>query len=452
MSRDSFVLPPPSSSSMLKAPPSPLHQLLVRRLSRRPRHQRRTAASLHSASDSERRRVLVISGPTAVGKSSAALEVAKRVNGEIISADSVQVYRGLDVGSAKTPLEDRQGIPHHLIDIVHPEEDYSVGDYYAKSREATEQVLEKRSVPILVGGTGMYLRWYLYGPPDAPKSTPEIRALAEEEISKAAGDWDKAVKLLIEAGDSNAANLLRNDWYRLCRRFEILKASGVPRNSFNLLYTETEGVSELGESESLEISRKHTRSTEDLDYDFLCFFLYNPRETLYRFIDQRCEEMLTGNMGLLKEASWLLDLGIMPNTSPASRAIGYRQAMEYLLDCRQADGVSSPEHFLSFLTAFQKASRNFAKRQLTWFRQEPLYHWIDASQQRDAIVDFIVKAYFEPATVTQAEAKGTLVRKQTTVDKKNQLREYKPIKRYFGRPEDCSQVLEWVSKTQSGKG
>eukprot|EP00250_Pteridium_aquilinum_P006907 c16736_g1_i1 orf=42-1370(+) len=441
---------------MLKAAPSPLqHLLLLPRHSHRPSPRPRLpvwCADLDPPSSSSRPRVLIISGPTAVGKSSVALQVAKRVNGEIISADSVQVYQGLDVGSAKTPLKDRQGVPHHLIDIVRPEEDYCVGDYFEKSREATELVLAKKSVPILVGGTGMYLRWYLYGQPDAPKSTPEIRALVEQEISKAGGHWDKAVKLLVEAGDRDATKLLRNDWYRLGRRFEVLKASGSPRKSDSLLYTELEGAIEVEESKNLEGSKKNYRSKEDLDYEFLCFFLYTPRDTLYGYIDQRCEEMLTGDLGLLKEASWLLDLGILPNTSPASRAIGYRQAMEYLLQCRQADGVSSPEQFFSFVGAFQKASRNFAKRQLTWFRQEPLYHWIDASQKQEALVDFIVKAYNDPATLTSAASKGTLlVEKQTTLDKRNLLRDYKPRKRIFVTRKDCSQVLDWIAKTQCGK-
>lgn len=442
---------------MLRGAPSPLHHFFVLP---RHHHQHRPSsppcpllwrAALDPPS-APRRRVLVISGPTAVGKSSVALQVAKRVNGEIISADSVQVYQGLDVGSAKTPVMDRQGVPHHLIDIVHPEEDYCVGDYFEKSREATELVLAKKSVPILVGGTGMYLRWYLYGCPDAPKSTPETRAMVEVEISKAGGDWDKAVKLLVDAGDKDAKKLPRNDWYRLGRRFEVLKLSGLPRRSDSLLYTELEGAAKPGESENVETSKKSYRSIDDLDYEFLCFFLYNSRDRLYAYIDQRCEEMLTGDLGLLREASWLLDLGILPNTSPASRAIGYRQAMEYLLSCREVDGVSSPEKFLSFVGAFQKASRNFAKRQLTWFRQEPLYHWIDASQQQDAVVDFIVKAYNDPAIITSAAFKGKLlVEKQSTVDKKNLLRDYKSSKRIFATPEDCSKVLDWIAKTQRRK-
>ncbi|MCO5552246.1 hypothetical protein L7F22_005758 [Adiantum nelumboides] len=128
------------------------------------------------------------------------------------------------------------------------------------------------------------------------------------------------------------------------------------------------------------------------------------------------------------------------------------QAMEYLSSCREADGVSSPEQFFQFVEAFQKASRNFAKRQLTWFRQEPLYHWIDASKQPEAIVDFIVKAYSDPGVIKAAEVKGTLiVDKKSTVDKKNKLRDYQPRKKTFATLNDCSQVLDWIRKTQRRK-
>ncbi|KAH7439212.1 hypothetical protein KP509_04G050400 [Ceratopteris richardii] len=324
--------------------------------------------------------------------------------------------------------------------------DYCVGDYFRDSREATDKVLAKRGVPILVGGTGMYLRWYLYGRPDAPKSTPELRAWVQEEIAKAGGDWDKAVSMVVDAGDKDARKLLRNDWYRLVRRFEVLKASGTPRGSKSLLYSELED-----ESEDHPPQKRIYRAIDDLDYEFVCFFLYSSRKRLYDHIDQRCEEMLTGNFGLLKEASWLLDKGILANTSPASRAIGYRQAMEYLARCREADGVSSPEQFIRFVEDFQKASRNFAKRQLTWFRQEPLYHWIDVSKQQEAVIDFIIKAYYDPNIIVSEASKGILIDKKSTVDKKNKLRDYMPQRKVFVTAEDCSEILDWISKTQRRK-
>lgn len=446
-----LLLPPPVPPLMLRAftasmPPSPPPPP--------------SSSSAHRSSSKvppdPRPRVLVISGPTAVGKSSLALELAKRLGGEIISADSVQVYKELDVGSAKTPLRDRQGIPHHLIDIVHPLEEYDVGEFFLHSREATEQVLAKRKVPILVGGTGMYLRWYLYGKPDTPKSNPESMALVDEELLKCDGDWDKAVKLLIDSGDTNALTITRNDWFRLRRSLEIIKVSGLPRHAYGTLYYTKEEESQLSvSSRNLGTPRHKPADDVELDYHFMCFFMYNPRATLYRLIDQRCEDMLAGNMGLLQEASWLLDLGTLPNTSPASRAIGYRQAMEYLLQCRRADGLSSSEDFLSFLFQFQKASRNYAKRQLTWFRQEPLYHWLDASQPLDDIVNFLVNAYTEPATMATSEAvlldKDVLMQKEDRREERKDLKAYKTRNRHFATHKDCSQVLEWIKKTQSGK-
>lgn len=406
-------------------------------------------------SSDHRSRVLVISGPTAVGKSSVALALAKRLGGEIISADSVQVYQGLDIGSAKTPLHERQGIPHHLIDVVHPLQDYCAADYFVQSREATEQVLAKRNAPIIVGGTGLYLRWYLYGKPLGPKSTQESKVLVEEELLKCNGDWDTAVELLLNAGDHDASRILRNDWYRLRRSLEIIKISGLPRNAYgSLFYTKTEEDAQAAFSEGQSVRSKHKpASALELDHNFLCFFLNNPRETLYRFIDQRCEEMLTENMGILMEASWLLDLGILPNTSSASRAIGYQQAMEYLLECREADGLSSPMRFLSFLSEFQQASRNYAKRQLTWFRQEPLYHWIDASRPLDDIVDFLLNTYKEPSAMMKAAGpEGVLLsNKETTREERKALKAYRTQNRYFVEPKDCNQVLEWIKNTQRGK-
>lgn len=143
----------------------------------------------------------MISGPTGSGKTRLALELAKRLNGEIVSADSVQVYRGLDVGSAKPTESERKEVRHHLLDILHPSEDYSVGQFYEDARQATQDILKNGRVPIVTGGTGLYLRWFIYGKPDVPKASPEIASevyseLAELERNK---DWDAAVQLVVKA-------------------------------------------------------------------------------------------------------------------------------------------------------------------------------------------------------------------------------------------------------------
>lgn len=401
-------------------------------------------------------KVIVISGPTGVGKSRLALQLAKRLGGEIISADSVQVYRGLDVGSAKTLIGDRQDIPHYLLDILHPNEEYSAGKYFDAAREATRDVLHRGHVPIVVGGSGLYLRWYLYGKPDVPETSPEIVSDVNSElrILQSKGDWDTAVQLLLKAGDSTAHNLERNDWYRIHRGLEIIKAAGVPRTSFPLPYDSLKGqvisritvscsVSSDAEAETMQ------SSLTELDYDFLCFFISIKRTDLYKRIDQRCEEMLTGSNGILAEASWLLDMGILPNTTCASRAIGYRQAMEYLFRCRQERGVSSEKEFYAFLSEFQTASRNFAKRQLTWFRNEPLYQWLNASQPLEKLVNFIVDTYHDSADASLHQS--LTVNKVNSRKESKDLERYRTQNRYFVSSNDCAPILEWIRLTQRGQ-
>ncbi|KAJ0475477.1 putative tRNA dimethylallyltransferase [Helianthus annuus] len=285
------------------------------------------------------------------------------------------VYQGLDVGSAKPSTSERQ--------LFQP--DYSAGNFYDDGRQATKDILNRGRVPIVTGGTGLYLRWFIYGKPDVPKATSEISLEVQSELAgfERTYDWDAAVQLVTNAGDPTAQSLPANDWYRLRRKLEIIKSSGLPPSAFPVPYDSFKGETA---SHSIDVGidistngildEKH----KDLDYDFICFFLSTSRLDLYRSIDFRCEDMISGDTGILSEARWLLDMGLQPNSNSATRAIGYRQAMEYLLNCENQGGRSSTRDFYAFLSEFQKASRNFAKRQLTWFRNEPIYHWIDASR------------------------------------------------------------------------
>lgn len=353
----------------------------------------------------------------------------------------IKVYRTLDVGSAKTPVDEREGIPHHLIDIVDPSQDYTAGYFYDDARAATELVLTKGSVPIVVGGTGMYLRWYMTGKVGAPKATKEVFVAVEEEVDrliKEGGGWDDALRMLADAGDlTTGPSLARNDWYRLRRALEIIKTSGQPRSAFSKLRNCDPDAATEGAS---------------WDYDFHCYFLYQPRSELYQKVDLRCEQM--AQEGLLDEASSLLDSGLQPNSNSASRSIGYQLAMEFLMECRQVEGAATEERFFLFLEEFQRHSRNYVKRQLTWFRNkgqsEQMFNWIDATQPLEVMVDALAKEYERPNEVVSDVLKAaSVVTKESSYKEENLLKRYRTQNRIFtSNSEALKRTLQWIRDTQ----
>ncbi|KAL6529680.1 tRNA dimethylallyltransferase 9 [Orobanche gracilis] len=422
-------------------------------LRRSAQHVRHTSRLFATSALGERQKVVVISGPTGAGKSRLALELAKRLNGEIISADSVQVYKGLDIGSAKPSTIERQEVPHHLVDILHPSEDYSVGRFFEDARQITEEILSRGRVPIVTGGTGLYLRWFIYGKPDVPKASPEVTSEVHSELADLHrdGDWDAAVQFVTKAGDPGVLSLAANDWYRLRRRLEILKLSGTPPSDFQVPYN---SFKEKFRSSQVDASNTYSSDAElqetrskDLDCDFICFFLSTRRLDLYRSIDFRCEDMLLGD-GILSEAKRLLDLGLPPNSNSATRAIGYRQAMDYLLTSREQGGWSSSKEFYRFLSEFQKASRNFAKRQLTWFRNEPIYQWIDASKPLENVISFICDAYDDQSGKLKVPQSLCMEKDVSNLKEARQLKSYQTKNRHFISREDCNGIIDWVRRTQ----
>ena len=322
------------------------------------------------------RRVLVLAGPTGVGKSKAALEVARSLNGEIVGADSVQLFRGLNVGSNKASLEEQSLVPHHLLDIANVTEgDFSAGRYLSLARKTTDNVLNRGHLPIVVGGTMMYLRWFVRGRPSTPPPTAEQRAAANSIVVDADGDWDLALSKLAIVDPERAQKLSRNDWYRLRRALEVVETVG------------SGGMSALPQTGASPLCEEPEASP----YDLRCVFLYDSRIELNRRIDQRCESMIapsnrpTNIDGALncrsvisETAQLLLDCGVMvAGTSPA-RAIGYRQTIRYLTKRALGSPEGATQDFRQYVADFMQATRNYAKQQMAWFRKDPQFRWVRA--------------------------------------------------------------------------
>lgn len=290
-----------------------------------------------------KKRIIVLAGPTGVGKSHFALKLAERIGGEILSADSMQIYRGMDIGTSKPSRADRQEVPHHLIDIRNVSDSFNVVDFYYEARHCCQLILARDSVPIVVGGSGFYLQALMYGPPSGPPSVPELRKMLEEQIEREGADilFERLRKL----DPHYAGTITKNDKQKIVRALEIITLTG-------------KKVSKLSWS---------TRA-KPLNYDFRCWFLHRARADIYRRIERRCEDMV--EVGLINEVEKLLPEGLRDNSS-AANAIGYRQALDYL------DSLRSPEDHERFIREFRQASRNYAKRQLTWFRKKPIFRWLD---------------------------------------------------------------------------
>lgn len=292
-----------------------------------------------------KRRVIVLAGPTGVGKTAFSLALAEALGGEIISADSMQVYSGMDIGTAKPTLKEREAVPHHLIDIRNVTESFNVVDFYYEARHSCQVIHSRDNVSIVVGGSGFYLHSLIYGPPSGPPSVSELRKSLEEEIEKVGSEvlFEKLKQL-----DPNyASTITKHDKQKIVRALEIITLTG-------------KKVSKL----PWGVKQKPQ------NYDFHCWFLHRPREELYKRIDKRCDEMLAA--GFLDEVLALKAAGIESNPS-ACQAIGYRQALEFLA------GNGGDQAYRDFVANFKQASRHYAKRQLTWFRHdhEPLFRWLD---------------------------------------------------------------------------
>lgn len=299
-------------------------------------------------------KVIVICGPTASGKTGLSIELAKKIKGEIVSCDSMQIYQEMDIGTAKPTEEERQGIEHYLLDFVSPEERYSVADYKRDAKKAIKEILEKGKTPIVVGGTGLYVDSLIY-----EIEYPNIEF--DEEYRK---ELEKRVKIEgLEALYQDAKRIdpeaiqkiSPNDEKRILRILEIYQATGK---------TKTEQEIE---------SRK-----KPVEYDYHVYALKWERETLYERINKRVDQMI--EQGLIEEVKGILEKH--KNFPTAMQGLGYKEVVEYL------EGKTSKEEMIEKI---KMETRRYAKRQMTWFRKNKQTIWLDGQADKQTNIDIILE-------------------------------------------------------------
>lgn len=299
---------------------------------------------------SDKQRVIGIVGPTASGKTALSLALANAFPIEILCMDSMQVYRGMDIGTAKPTQKERMLALHHLLDIRQPEESFSVAEYAALAREAINGIAARGQLPVLVGGTGLYLRALslplgLGGVPGNDAIRARYQALLEEEGAQALHDALKQVDLV------TAGRLHPNDTRRVIRALEVYTVTGCP------------------------FSQQEMPSYEDSPYDLLLYARDWPREMLYARIDQRVDEMM--RQGLLEEVQNLQKRGL-PQKEQSLQGLGYKELFSCLLG--EMDLAQAVE-------LIKRHTRNYAKRQITWFRADPRVKWLSALMDEDCFID-----------------------------------------------------------------
>lgn len=283
--------------------------------------------------------ILVILGPTAVGKSSLGMEMARRLGGEIINADALQVYKHLEIGTAKPTLEHRREIPHHLVDLLEPSDRFSAGDFARRARQAVTEIENRGHVPIVVGGSGLYLRALLEGLSAIPRGDEALRGkLAQRLDSEGLPVLHEELRRL---DPETAERLAPADRQRILRALEVFHTSGRPLS---------EWIREQ------PIGHRPLRAFR--------IGLTLPRSILYDRIAERVLEMI--EQGWVHEIEGILEKGVDPE-APAFQAIGYRQLVRYL------SGELNLEDALNDII---RATRRYAKRQMTWFRKEKDIRWV----------------------------------------------------------------------------
>jgi tRNA dimethylallyltransferase len=284
---------------------------------------------------------VILLGPTGSGKTALSLELAERFGGEIVSCDSVAVYRGMELGTAKPTKEDRARVPHHLIDVADPDEPFTAGEYSRLARKALQEIKARERLPIVTGGTGLYLRALTEGLFAGPARLEDLRARLRVSAEKRGSAWLHRVLGRLDA--ATAERIHANDTAKLIRAIEVCVAARKPMSTI---------------LESEEMARDPL-----IGFRILRIGLNPPRERLYDRLNERCAAMFAA--GLVEETR-----GLLTRYGPvkALDSLGYRQARGVL------DGAMSVEDAIK---AAQQGHRNYAKRQMTWFRREPEVQWIE---------------------------------------------------------------------------
>ena len=302
-------------------------------------------------------KVIVICGPTASGKTSLSISLAKKINGEIVSCDSMQIYKEMDIGSAKPTVEEMQEIKHYLVDFVSPEKRYSVSEYKEDASKAIEEIINKGKTPIIVGGTGLYLNSLIY---NIQYNEMEVDLNYRRELEKEAEEYglevlyNRAKEIDPEAMEKVSAN----DKKRITRVLEIYNATG--RNKTEL----------------------EKKSRKEVPYNYLIFGINMERSILYDRINKRVDIML--EQGLIEEVKKLINK--YSNMPTAMQGLGYKEVKEFL------DGNISKEEMIEKI---KMETRRYAKRQITWFKRIKNIIWLDGLNKTEENVNSIMEVYGE---------------------------------------------------------
>ena len=315
---------------------------------------------------SEKEKLLIIAGPTASGKSDTAVDLAIRLGGAVISADSMQVYKGMDIGSAKVTREEMRGVPHYLIDCMDPKEEWNVVEFQKRARQAIKEIRQQGLLPILCGGTGFYIQSVLYDIDFTEMEEAPAYRQAPQEIARTKGP--ECLHAMLQEVDPAAAEAIHpNNVKRVIRALEFHKESGGSRIS------------------------DHNREQREREsaYDALFFVLTMDRKALYERIDQRVDRMM--EKGLVEEVKRLQERGLTAS-DVSMQGLGYKEILGAL------EGQMSLEEAVYVI---KRDTRHFAKRQLSWFRRERDVRWVcmDRYPDRKAAIDQMEKTIREEWTI-----------------------------------------------------